>query len=116
MKSEVLDRPLPPYDLFGLSGEELRWQSHNVKEAFGLKGHPLPEYSLGPLAVRLNYLRARVRETEILGIRAFEKIESSVCGNDIITAMNRLSSAFWWLFCRCAAQAEKKDNEHLSEP
>lgn len=97
MGCEVNNIPLPPVWLFGFSAEELRLKSQDVKNSFNMKEHPLPEYTLGKLAIRLNYLRARVRELEILAVRVFR---SRI---DIITALNRLSSAFWWLFCRYAA-------------
>ena len=117
MKTEVLNVPLPQICLFGLSEEELHQQSHNVKQDFGLAALPLPDYSLGPLAVRLNYLRARIREVEILAVRAFTETgdmssernsetlneQELFYGNDIVKTMNRLSSALWWLFCKYAA-------------
>jgi ethanolamine utilization cobalamin adenosyltransferase len=92
--------------LFGLSEEELRRQSHDVRGAFGMD-HPVPDYTMGPLAVRLNTLRTRVREGELLAARVFwtrnaDGTPGGHCGReDIIRALNRLSSAFYWLFCRC---------------
>jgi ethanolamine utilization cobalamin adenosyltransferase len=96
--AEVKGEPLPLPRLFGFSSEELHRQSHDVKTAFGLAGHPLPDVSMGPLVSRLNYLRARVREGELLSVRVF----GGLWGRrpDIIAVMNRLSSAFWWLCCK----------------
>jgi ethanolamine utilization cobalamin adenosyltransferase len=48
---------------------------------------------MGPLALRLNTLRTKIREGELLTIRILRRRK------DIITAMNRLSSAMYWLFC-----------------
>jgi ethanolamine utilization cobalamin adenosyltransferase len=97
LAAEVKEIPLPPPRLFGLSSDELRRQSHDVKGAFGFE-HPLPDYTMGPMAARLNLLRTRVREAELLAVRVFgpggEERE------DLILAMNRLSSALYWLFCR----------------
>jgi len=98
MKAEVTGSPLEPFTLFGLDGDEIHRQSHSIEEAFGIKGLPLPQYKFGPIAIRLNYLRARVREAEIIAVRAYEK--QLAARTDIITAMNRLSSALWWLYCR----------------
>ncbi|MCL2833671.1 MAG: hypothetical protein FWD78_10915 [Treponema sp.] len=97
MKAEVTGESLTPINLFGLSCEEIHKQSHNIKEVFGISGLPVPDIKSGPLALRLNYLRARARETEILAVKAFE---SEPAAGGIITAFNRLSSAFWWLYCR----------------
>jgi ethanolamine utilization cobalamin adenosyltransferase len=103
LAAEVKETPLPEFTLFGLSEEELHAQSHNVRAAFGMDGHPVPDYTMGPLAVRLNTLRARIREGELLAVRVFwGGAEERPCGReDIIRVMNRLSSAFYWLFCRC---------------
>jgi ethanolamine utilization cobalamin adenosyltransferase len=95
--AEVKETPLKSFSLFGLDADEIHRQTHDVKAAFNLPGHPLPDYTMGPLVARLNLLRARIRESELLAIRVF-------CGPfgkrlDIITAINRLSSALWWLVC-----------------
>jgi ethanolamine utilization cobalamin adenosyltransferase len=104
MASEVKETPLPELSLFGLSAEELRTQSHNVRETFGI-AHPVPDYTMGPLAVRLNTLRTRIREGEIRAVSVFRVKggdgKPGDCGReDIIRALNRLSSAVYWLFCR----------------
>jgi ethanolamine utilization cobalamin adenosyltransferase len=92
LAAEVRETPLPPFGLFGLSLEELHRQSHDTESAFGFS-HPVPVYGMGPLALRLNTLRAKIREGELLAVRVLRGRK------DIITAMNRLSSAMYWLFC-----------------
>jgi ethanolamine utilization cobalamin adenosyltransferase len=105
MAAEVKETPLPEVSLFGLSAEELHSQSHNVRDAFGI-AHPAPDYTMGPLAARLNTLRTRVREGELCAVSVFwvqgtNKTPGGHCGReDIIRALNRLSSALYWLFCR----------------
>jgi ethanolamine utilization cobalamin adenosyltransferase len=114
LAAEVKETILPELSLFGLSEEELHRQSHDVRGAFGI-AHPVPDYTMGPLAVRLNTLRTRVREGELLAVRVFwiphaDGTPEGRCGReDIIRAMNRLSSAFYWLFCRCLS---KQGQEH----
>jgi ethanolamine utilization cobalamin adenosyltransferase len=109
LTAEVKETPLPGFTLFGLSEEELHVQSHDVRSAFGMD-HPVPDYTMGPLASRLNTLRARIREGELLAVRTFppgrgdENGESAPHGEDIIRVMNRLSSALYWLFCRCLSR------------
>lgn len=95
LSAEVNERPAGEPKLFGLSLDELRDQSHRVKEVFGID-HPLPDYRHGAVALRLNTLRARVRETELAALRIFAEGERE----DIVRVLNRLSSALWWLFCR----------------
>jgi ethanolamine utilization cobalamin adenosyltransferase len=96
--SEVRERALPAFSLFGLSEGELHRQSHDVKGTFGIP-HPVPDYTMGPFAARLNTLRTMVRETELLAVRVFGQGGR----DDIILALNRLSSAVYWLFCRYLA-------------
>jgi ethanolamine utilization cobalamin adenosyltransferase len=98
MSAEVKETPLEAPRLFGLSAGELREQTHDVKSAFGI-AHPNPDYTMGPLAVRLNTLRTRVRGAELLAVKTFCP-HSEYPRNDIILTLNRLSSAVYWLFCR----------------
>jgi ethanolamine utilization cobalamin adenosyltransferase len=98
MSAEVNERPLGPLCLFGLSAGEIRAQTHDLQAAFGMV-HPLPDYTMGTLALRLNTLRTKVRETELLAVRTFD-VRDREARNDIIAALNRLSSAAYWLFCR----------------
>jgi len=100
MKSEVTGAPLKSFTLFGFSETEMHWQSQNTEKVFGLSDFT-PEYSYGPLAVRLNYLRTRSREAEICAVRVYHTEEN--LKNNILMAMNRLSSALWWLYCRYTA-------------
>jgi ethanolamine utilization cobalamin adenosyltransferase len=97
LAAEVQETPVPPPRLFGLDAEELRRQTHELPASFGMD-HPLPDYTMGPLAARLNSLRAHIREAELCAVRAFASGEDE--RGDIILVMNRLSSALYWLFCR----------------
>jgi ethanolamine utilization cobalamin adenosyltransferase len=102
-----------------MDAEEIHRQSHGVS-VYGKAGNapPLPAYTQGPLAARINTLRAKVREAELLAVRVFGPGETGTAEQDpsdyhppdcyppdnypredIILALNRLSSALWWLFC-----------------
>jgi ethanolamine utilization cobalamin adenosyltransferase len=98
LAAEVTEKPLTPPELFGLDAEELHKQSHDVKGRFGI-AHPVPAYRMGPLALRLNTLRTRIREGELMAVRIFAPGKHAE-REDLILAMNRLSSALYWLFCR----------------
>ena len=123
MAAEVKETPLSPPLLFGMDAEEIHRCSHQV---CGLEGKStLPVFTQGPLASRLNTLRAKVREVELFAVRVFgpgkytqekgtqkagdTKESHQVPGTgkeereDIILALNRLSSAIWWLFCNYVA-------------
>jgi len=125
MSAEVKAEPLPPPVLFGMEAETIHRLSQSAGGCFG-KVLPLPAYTQGPLAARLNTLRAKVREAELLAVRIFGPDENSsgpepgeaegtgdaqafsaaydssdlFPRDDIILALNRLSSALWWLFCK----------------
>ena len=91
MSAEVNERPVTQRELFGLSLDDLHEQSHSLQ---------IPEHTMGALSIRLNTLRTRVRETELLAVRTFREPRR----DDIIHALNRLSSAVYWLFCRSVSQ------------
>ena len=91
MSAEVNERPVAQKKLFGLSLDELHEQSRKLT---------IPEHTMGALPVRLNTLRTRVRETELIAVRAFSEPRR----DDIIHALNRLSSAVYWLFCKTLTQ------------
>ena len=106
MAAEVKETLLMPPFLFGMDAEELHRQSH---EAFirGAEGKPVPpDYTQGPMVARLNTLRAKTREAELLAIKVFGPKGANEAGaslherEDIVLAVNRLSSAFWWLTCQ----------------
>ena len=97
MAAEVKEEPLSSPFLFGMNSEALQQKSH---EFFESGNTPLlPTYTHGRLASRLNILRTKVREAEIAAVRAFGPGEEDE-REDIILALNRLSSAFWILYCR----------------
>jgi len=94
MAAEVKETPLAPPFLFGMDPEEIHRQSHTVAVS------ALPSYTRGPLAARLNTLRAKVREVELCAVKVFGPAAAEDKREDIILAMNRLSSALWWLYCK----------------
>ena len=97
LSAEVLDKELGEIHLLGLDSAGLRYESHHIKEIYGIP-HPMPEYRMGRICIGLNELRTFVRETE-LAARAFQS--GDTCTRpDIVEAMNRLSSVIYILFCR----------------
>ncbi|MCI8763330.1 MAG: hypothetical protein HFG58_01885 [Lachnospiraceae bacterium] len=82
--------------LFGLRQEELKEMSHHVREYFGID-HPVPDSSMGEMALELNLLRTQVREVELAAARAFAEGDKLL----VIQNLNRLSSGIYVLFCRC---------------
>ncbi|NLM04663.1 MAG: cobalamin adenosyltransferase [Clostridiales bacterium] len=94
LKAEVLNEEFEDIALFGLSEKEIRAISHNPKKHLGVE-HVLPNYEMGEIVVGLNSIRSQVREVELNAI----PIER----NDLIKALNRLSSAIYVMMCRYLA-------------
>lgn len=98
MRAEVLDKPVSEVHLLGMDGEQLRYESHHVREIYGIS-HPSPEYTMGALCMALNRLRTEVRGAELSAAKAF--CDGGGCIRpDIVEALNRLSSCIYILFLR----------------
>lgn len=94
LRCEVSEEPVGEFTLQGLSDKELRAHSHHPSQFYGMK-HFLPDYRKGEIPAYLNRLRTKTRETELIAYRAFCREDKSVEREDILTALNRLSSLFW---------------------
>lgn len=102
LRCEVLGVPLEPFTLMGMSADELREASHHPEKALGVS-HFMPEHGMGMEMALLNGLRVEVRETELSACRAFCRDENGDCcctREDLVRALNRLSSAVYLMMCR----------------
>ncbi len=100
LAAEVRETPVPAWKLDGMEPEEVHRCSHHPQE-FGFPGHILPSHEHGLLAAQLNRLRALTRETELAAVHAFWDGQKTG-REDIILALNRLSSFFYVLQLRAA--------------
>lgn len=94
VRCEVLEEPIGDFSLQNMTPSELREKSHHPQKYFGV-GHFIPDYSMGEAVIALNSCRTLIRETELLAYEAFKGQYGEVMREDIITALNRLSSLFW---------------------
>lgn len=94
LRCEVLDEKLEDFNIQGMTKSELREKSHNPQKYFGI-GHEMPKYDMGEVVVGLNSLRTKTREVELVAYEAFKGEYGAVTREDLITALNRLSSVFW---------------------
>lgn len=95
MSAEYNERPVQPLVFGGLDEAELRKATHNPQEALGIP-HLTPGTTEPLLLLWLNYLRCQAREAELVSINCF----GDTYGKDpygLVQAMNRLSSAFYYL-------------------
>lgn len=94
LAAEVKETPFEIGRLLGYDSKELRHVSHNPKEYFGIE-HPVPKYTMGEVAVWLNTLRTEARKAELQAVNTFQGKR-----NDIVEALNRLSSAVYILLLK----------------
>ena len=102
---DVLDEAVPEEKLCGLTQAEIRSHSHFPQEHYG-QPHFMPEYTDGAAVLWLNRVRCAARTAELAAARAFVDGEGKVLREDILKAMNRLSSMLYILMIRA-----KKDNK-----
>lgn len=100
LAAEVREIPLAPWTLDGMDPEKVHRCSHHPEE-FGFPGHILPAPEHGLLAAQLNRLRALSREVELCAVQAFWD-GNRVTREDLVLALNRLSSYFYVLQLRAA--------------
>ena len=96
MKAEVLDQPVGDFLIGGMGEDELHERSHHPQKYYGI-GHFLPSCEDDIILLRLNRLRTMVRETELACYHAFAQKNGKLSRSDILTALNRMSSACWVL-------------------
>ncbi|MFZ5592541.1 MAG: hypothetical protein ACOY81_12145 [Bacillota bacterium] len=101
LKAEVTGAALPEISFGELSGQQIREYSHHPEKHIGVR-HFMPEARHGQMMARLNLLRTLVRQVELVAVEAFCRPEG-VERQDILTALNRASSAVYIMMCRLLA-------------
>lgn len=91
LRSEVMDEELMNFEVLKMDEKELREMSHQPEKYFG-EGHFSPDYKMGIGMVLMNSIRTFVRETEIIAYQAYKDEEGNTKRDDIMLALNRLSS------------------------
>ena len=91
--AEVKQKPLVWDTLLGLSADELRDRSHFPQQHFGVAHRPVDE-QMSAKELDVQRLRALARRAELAAVTAFTRDNETV-RTDIITALNRLSSALY---------------------
>jgi len=115
--AEVVGETLEPCDLLGFSAAEIRDRSHQTQKYFGLK-HLEISAEMDPTLLALNRLRTLVRQVELAAVTAFT-LDGHVERNDIIQALNRLSSVLYVMMLTVAQKSapagETMDNRTVDE-
>jgi ethanolamine utilization cobalamin adenosyltransferase len=90
--AEYNNRPVSPLQLGGKTAEEIHAISHHPERHLGI-AHIVPGPEDLTILHWLNYLRATAREIEIAALEVYPPPERE----DLVTALNRLSSAVYYL-------------------
>ena len=96
MRCDVLEEPVRFGKLCGLTEEEQRKRSHFPQDYYG-QPHFMPGVEDGAVITRLNRARCAAREAELAAVNAFTDREGNPTREDILRALNRMSSMLYLL-------------------
>lgn len=96
---EVMEEPAEEMDLCGLTGEQLRQHSHRPQEFYG-QPHFMPSAEDSRVLLLLNRVRCAARDAELKAVAAFLDPEGRVIRQDLLTALNRMSSMLYLFMIR----------------
>lgn len=102
IRSDVLEEPVGEVRLLGLDAAQLRERSHYPQKYYG-QSHFMPSRQDPPALLAVNKVRTVARAAERVAYCAFRDENGAVSREDIILALNRLSSLFWILEIRLKA-------------
>lgn len=111
IRCDVLEEKLHWDKLCGLTEAEQRKHSHFPAEYYG-QPHFMPSFRDGRVLASLNRARCAAREAELAAAAAFTDREGKPTREDIIQAMNRISSMLYILMVR---EKAKMNNEKRKE-
>ena len=96
IRCDVLEEPVKPETLWGLTEADIRTRSHFPQDYYG-QPHFMPGAEDGPVIARLNRARCAAREAELAAAQAFSDREGNPSRVDILRALNRMSSMLYLL-------------------
>ena len=105
---DVLNEPVGEVSFGGMTPGQLREHSHYPQKYYDTP-HFMPDYTMPQTMLSLNHLRTVVRRTDLAAYRAFRTEDGAVTRDDMILALNRLSSYLWILMIQLkAGKLERK--------
>lgn len=99
IRCDVLEEPLKLTGLCGLTEEEMRKRSHFPQQYYGIP-HFMPDFSDKGVVLCLNRIRTIARQTELSAQHAFADREGQPTREDLLQALNRISSMLYILMLR----------------
>ena len=107
-KAEVTGQLLPFIDFYGWSPEEIRNRSHYPQKYYGV-GHFRAHPKNGMMMIRLNQMRTRIRELEVVAVEVYGPKVEGGGRSDLVLALNRLSSVIYIMMCRLKANDYERE-------
>lgn len=114
MQAEVMEKEFEFPLVFGFDKDQLREVSHNPMKYFGVK-HSFVSRKHGMSVAKLHVLRAKSREVELAAVNAFIRGDGTCSREDIVSALNRLSSIMYILVCLEKARVKEAGAEYGEE-
>ena len=114
LRREVLEEPIGDEPLLGMTEAEIRKRSHFPQDYYG-QPHFMPSVKDGPVILRLNRCRCAAREAELSAAEAFTDREGIPTREDLLRAMNRLSSVLYLLMIREKAGGEPQSGRKTGQ-
>ena len=99
IRCDVMKEPVKTEKLCGLTSDEQRRRSHLPQEYYG-QTHFMPQVSDGEVILSLNWCRCAARRAELAAAAAFTDENGNCTREDILRAMNRMSSMIYILMIR----------------
>jgi ethanolamine utilization cobalamin adenosyltransferase len=99
IRCDVMEEPVPEETLCGLTMEEQRRHSHRPQDFYG-QAHFMPQATDGETVLILNRCRCAARAAELAAATAFTDENGNCTREDILRAMNRMSSMIYILMIR----------------
>ena len=99
LRCDVLEEPLRLTGLCGLTEAEMRKRSHFPQDYYGIP-HFMPDFSDREVVLTLNRIRTLSRQTELAAQHAFVDRDGLPTREDLLQALNRISSMLYILMLR----------------
>ena len=96
LRNEVLNEPVAETTLCGLDSRQLREHSHRPQDFYG-QPHFMPSVEDGACILQMNRARCAARAAELQAVAAFTDREGNPTRQDLLEALNRLSSMIYIL-------------------
>ena len=107
IRCDVLDEPVEDKPLCGMTQQQLRERSH-FPQKFYAQPHFMPSADDGEVILHLNRVRCAARHAELMAVHAFTDRDGAATREDILRALNRMSSAVYIFMIEQKAKRQKE--------